>query len=147
MLESANKVIKKDQYILTMTDPDAPSRENPRWAEYCHWIGEGLPLNSDAKTGEWTKKLQDVWDYKPMGPPSKTGEHRYLFLVMTPANGTTDPLNLSKPEVRQNWGTGKKGNGVKQWAKENGLVPVGRYSAEIARLLRGLGSSGAANSC
>jgi hypothetical protein len=24
---------------IALTDPDAPSRENPKWSEMCHWIG------------------------------------------------------------------------------------------------------------
>lgn len=24
---------------VVLTDPDAPSRENPEWSEVCHWIG------------------------------------------------------------------------------------------------------------
>lgn len=25
---------------MVLTDPDAPSRENPEWSEVCHWIGK-----------------------------------------------------------------------------------------------------------
>lgn len=63
--------------------------------------------------------------YKPPGPPEKTGKHRYVFVVYTPANGTTAPLHLTKPKGRQNWGTGKERHGVRDWAGENGLEPVG----------------------
>lgn len=24
---------------IILTDPDAPSRDNPKWSEMCHWIG------------------------------------------------------------------------------------------------------------
>lgn len=24
---------------IVLTDPDAPSRDNPKWSEMCHWIG------------------------------------------------------------------------------------------------------------
>jgi phosphatidylethanolamine-binding protein (PEBP) family uncharacterized protein len=23
---------------MVLTDPDAPSREDPKWGEFCHWI-------------------------------------------------------------------------------------------------------------
>jgi hypothetical protein len=48
-----------------------------------------------------------------------------VFLVFAPSNGTTLPLDLSKPKDRQHWGYGKERKGVREWAKENELVPVG----------------------
>lgn len=68
----------------------------------------------------------DVIEYKPPGPPPKTGKHRYVFLVFAPSNGTTLPLNLTKPKDRQHWGTGEERGGVRDWAEENELVPVGK---------------------
>jgi phosphatidylethanolamine-binding protein (PEBP) family uncharacterized protein len=35
-------------YGVTLTDPDAPSRDNPEWSEICHWIAAGVPLPSDS---------------------------------------------------------------------------------------------------
>ncbi|KAF0321153.1 phosphatidylethanolamine-binding protein [Colletotrichum asianum] len=106
-------------YVLTLTDPDAPSRDNPKWSEFCHWIATGVSSSSaGAKPA-----VEDVVEYKPPGPPAKTGKHRYVFLVWVPANGTTERLNLSKPEERKHWG-GDEGRGVRNWAKENGLIPV-----------------------
>ena len=63
-------------------------------------------------------------EYKPPGPPPKTGKHRYVFLVFAPRNGTTEALHLSVPKDRQHWGMGKKGGGVRDWAEANELVPV-----------------------
>ncbi|KAL0934130.1 phosphatidylethanolamine-binding protein [Colletotrichum truncatum] len=106
-------------YVLTLTDPDAPSRDNPKWSEFCHWIATGVsPSSAGAKPA-----VEDVVEYKPPGPPVRTGKHRYVFLVWIPANGTTERLNLSKPEERKHWG-GEEGRGVRNWAKENGLIPV-----------------------
>ena len=30
-------------FTVILTDPDAPSRENPKWSEFCHWIITGIP--------------------------------------------------------------------------------------------------------
>jgi phosphatidylethanolamine-binding protein (PEBP) family uncharacterized protein len=124
-------------YVVTLTDPDAPSRKNPEWSEMCHWITSNvsvteeifsiLPLPEFGLTEQAASKdggPDDVMEYKPPGPPPKTGKHRYVFLVFAPKNGTTEPLHLSKPSDRQHWGTGKEGGGVREWAGENGLVPV-----------------------
>lgn len=124
------------QYTVALTDPDAPSRDNPEWSEVCHFIGTGLATASpaDEKGGACSAArladLKNVMPYKPPGPPPKTGKHRYVFLVLAPANGTTDPLRLSKPGDRKHWGSGREGYGVREWAHENGLEPVGRSIRE-----------------
>ena len=107
-------------YVITLTDPDAPSRENPEWSEMCHWIATNLTSSSDTRSGP-----DDVMPYKPPGPPPKTGKHRYVFLVFAPENGTSEGLHLSKPGERKHWGFGEAGMGVGEWAGENGLVSVG----------------------
>lgn len=122
-------------YVITLTDPDAPSRDNPEWSEMCHWIAANVSVSQKTvsilpvpffETAEYERSSSpdDVVEYKPPGPPPKTGKHRYVFLVFAPKNGTTEPLYLSKPKDRQHWGTGEEGGGVRDWAKENELVPV-----------------------
>ena len=128
-------------YVVTLTDPDAPSRDNPEWSEMCHWIAANVslstktfsilpaPFDGFAKItrSESTSSddLDEVMEWKPPGPPPKTGKHRYVFLVFAPRNGTSLPLDLSKPKDRQHWGYGDERKGVREWAKENELVPVG----------------------
>lgn len=119
--ESANVT-----YTITITDPDAPSRDNPEWSEFCHFIATGVAISSStASDAVKLSGLRDVMPYKPPGPPPKTGKHRYVFLLFAPANGTTDPLHLTKPEDRKHWGTGEERHGVRDWARDNGLEPVG----------------------
>lgn len=123
-------------YVITLTDPDAPARDNPKWSEMCHWIAANLTLSSNTLTilslpehgltsAEKISDPDDVIEYKPPGPPPKTGKHRYVFLVFAPKNGTTEPLRLKRPKERQHWGTGREGGGVRDWAEANGLVSVG----------------------
>ena len=125
-------------YVVTLTDPDAPSRDDPKWSEMCHWIAANITLSENTysilpvpflsleKPDKVSKKgVDEVIEWKPPGPPPKTGKHRYVFLVFAPKNGTTETLHLSKPKERQHWGTGEERGGVRDWAEENGLVPVG----------------------
>lgn len=121
-------------YVLALTDPDAPSRKDPKWSEFCHWIATGLefPTSSPSSSQIIPLDLQDVESYYPPGPPPKTGKHRYVFLVFVPANGTTEELHLSKPSQRKHWGRDvdddpKAVHGVRQWAHDNGLVPIGEF--------------------
>jgi len=107
---------------IALTDPDAPSRDDPKWSEMCHWIGmiytpeEGshdidLEVHIDEK---------ELVEYKPPGPPAKTGYHRYVFLLLE-----GDNTNLTAPEDRQHWGTGKERHGVRDWAEKEGLKVIG----------------------
>ncbi|KAK3647305.1 carboxypeptidase Y inhibitor [Elasticomyces elasticus] len=124
----STRVKKGMQLTLALTDPDAPSRDNPEWSEICHWIATGVqltkPSDDDDSTG-FSKGVQTIVEYKPPGPPPKTGKHRYVFVALAPKNGTTEKLSLSKPGGRQHWGYGKERQGLRRWAEENGLVTVG----------------------
>jgi hypothetical protein len=33
---------------IALTDPDAPSRDDPKWSEMCHWIGVIPTLGQDG---------------------------------------------------------------------------------------------------
>ncbi|TKA79036.1 hypothetical protein B0A49_04500 [Cryomyces minteri] len=116
---SALKPVKSMQYTVILTDPDAPSRDNPEWSEMCHWIATGYPGQP-----KWTEHVH----YKPPGPPPKTGKHRYVFLLLAPANGTTEELHLQKPADRKHWGFEHERDGVRKWAQGQGLVVVGELA-------------------
>jgi phosphatidylethanolamine-binding protein (PEBP) family uncharacterized protein len=125
------------QLTIALTDPDAPSRDNPEWSQICHWIATDVPLTSLTlltDDGEFLiskhkdkhhQSLTEIMPYKPPGPPPKTGKHRYVFVALAPVNGTTERLNLSKPKDRQRWGFERERAGLREWAGENGLGVVG----------------------
>lgn len=64
----------------TFLDPDAPSREDPKFGEVRHWLVVNIRGN-DLRSGE-TK-----WHYIGSGPPSGSGLHRYVFLLFKQADG------------------------------------------------------------
>ncbi|KAI9792482.1 MAG: hypothetical protein M1835_007848 [Candelina submexicana] len=136
-LHSSGAATSTKSYTLILTDPDAPSRDDPKWSEMCHWIATNVPLTTSTSdnaadmdggqsAGMQTvaKGLKEVVEYLGPSPPPKTGKHRYVFIVFEPADGKSD-TNLTAPEDRKHWGTGKARHGIRQWAGENGLVPVG----------------------
>ncbi|XP_045465982.1 phosphatidylethanolamine-binding protein homolog F40A3.3-like [Harmonia axyridis] len=69
-------------YTLCMTDPDAPSRKEPQYREWHHWLVGNIPGN-DVSKGETLSA------YVGSGPPQGTGLHRYVFLVYK-QNGKID---------------------------------------------------------
>nr|XP_033321264.1 protein D2-like isoform X1 [Megalopta genalis] len=61
-------------YTLCMTDPDAPSRKDPKFREWHHWLVGNIP-GADVSKGEVLS------EYVGSGPPKGTGLHRYVFLL------------------------------------------------------------------
>jgi phosphatidylethanolamine-binding protein (PEBP) family uncharacterized protein len=133
----------KIQLTIALTDPDAPSAEDPEWSQFCHWIATDAQLSPPADdvvdasnalaSGHKKHKgdsppsstLTEILPYKAPGPPPKTGSHRYVFVVLAPLNATTERLNLTVPASRKRWGFEGERAGVREWAGENGLGVVG----------------------
>lgn len=67
-------------YTLLLVDPDAPSRQNPKYREYRHWLVMNIPGTSIDQGDE-------VIGYMGSGPPKDTGLHRYIFLIYKQPNG------------------------------------------------------------
>ncbi|KAI6215385.1 hypothetical protein M3Y94_00379500 [Aphelenchoides besseyi] len=61
-------------YTLIKTDPDAPSRKDPKFAEWHHWLVVNIP-------GSQVEKGETLSEFIGAGPPENTGLHRYVFLV------------------------------------------------------------------
>ncbi|VDM56912.1 unnamed protein product [Angiostrongylus costaricensis] len=72
-------------YTVIFTDPDAPSRKEPTYREWHHWLVVNVPGN-DIGQGDVLS------EYVGSGPPKGTGLHRYVFLVYKQPDGRiTDP--------------------------------------------------------
>ncbi|KAI4160704.1 MAG: hypothetical protein L6R39_000163 [Caloplaca ligustica] len=73
-------------------------------------------------------KPKEIMSYFPPSPPPKTGYHRYTFVLLAPKSNEEEARtdsDLKEPKERPHWGYGKVGKGVRQWAKDNALTPVG----------------------
>ncbi|KII67427.1 Phosphatidylethanolamine-binding protein F40A3.3 [Thelohanellus kitauei] len=66
-------------YTLIMTDPDAPSREDPKFREWLHWLVVNIP-------GDHVDQGEECFGYVGAGPPKGTSFHRYIFLVYEQRN-------------------------------------------------------------
>ncbi|CAG9104009.1 unnamed protein product [Plutella xylostella] len=62
-------------YTLAMTDPDAPSRKEPKFREWHHWLVGNIP-------GAAVAAGDTLSAYVGSGPPPGTGLHRYVFLSL-----------------------------------------------------------------
>ncbi|PIC23252.1 hypothetical protein B9Z55_017017 [Caenorhabditis nigoni] len=70
-------------YTLIKTDPDAPSRKEPTYREWHHWLVVNIPGNEIAKG-------DTLSEYVGAGPPPKTGLHRYVYLIYKQAGRIED---------------------------------------------------------
>nr|XP_033803502.1 phosphatidylethanolamine-binding protein 4 isoform X2 [Geotrypetes seraphini] len=75
---------KEETYVLIMVDPDAPSRADPKFQYWRHWLMKDIK-GSQLLTGDLNGTV--LSEYRPPTPPKNTGYHRYQFyLYKQPAN-------------------------------------------------------------
>lgn len=66
-------------YTVVMLDPDAPSRQDPKFAQWLHW----LVVNA---SGSDLSKGDVLAEYVGAAPPQDSGLHRYIVLVYKQEN-------------------------------------------------------------
>lgn len=108
-------------YTLCMTDPDAPSRKDPKFREWHHWLVGNIKGN-DVKSGDVLSA------YVGSGPPQGTGLHRYVFLVYQ-QNGK---LTFDEKRLPNNSGDGRGCFKISKFAEKYKLELVAGnfYQAE-----------------
>eukprot|EP01083_Nonionella_stella_P185038 673617_1 len=112
-------------YTVIMTDPDAPSRSEPKFGEWLHWTVVNVPGNDVAKGDV-------VAEYVGSGPPQGTGLHRYVLLAFLQPAG---PISTDEPQMtgRGDGGKHRPKNKVREFAKKYNLgapVAANFYQAE-----------------
>uniref|UniRef100_A0A3Q0T5Y4 Phosphatidylethanolamine binding protein 1 n=1 Tax=Amphilophus citrinellus TaxID=61819 RepID=A0A3Q0T5Y4_AMPCI len=109
-------------YTLALTDPDAPSRKDPKFREWHHFLVVNMKGN-DVSSG-CVKS-----DYVGSGPPKGTGLHRYVWLVYEQP-GT---LSCSEPDLTNRSGDSRGKFKIQSFRKKYNLgAPVAGtcYQAE-----------------
>lgn len=97
-------------YLLCMTDPDAPSRQNPKFREWHHWLVGNIPGNE-------IEKGEVLSEYVGSGPPKDTGLHRYVFLLYKQPK----KLQFDESRLKNNSGKGRGKFSIKKFAEKYGL--------------------------
>lgn len=97
-------------YLLIMTDPDAPSRKQPKFREWHHWLVANIPGN-DVSKGEILS------DYIGAGPPKDTGLHRYVLLVYKQPS----KLSFDEQKLTNRSGEGRGKFSTRNFAKKYNL--------------------------
>ncbi|XP_074028562.1 protein D2 isoform X1 [Leptinotarsa decemlineata] len=113
---------KSSFYTVCMTDPDAPSRKEPKFREWHHWLVGNVP-GGDVEKGEVLS------EYVGSGPPPNTGLHRYVFLVYK-QNGK---LNFDEKRLTNRSGDNRGCFSIRKFASKYNLgqpVAGNVYQAE-----------------
>ncbi|KAJ8952510.1 hypothetical protein NQ318_003306 [Aromia moschata] len=97
-------------YVLAMVDPDAPSREDPKFREVNHWLVVNVK-GGDVSTGEV------ITEYRGSGPPKGTGLHRYIFLVFE----QKEKLTFDEPKTASNSRAHRLNFSIRKFAKKYNL--------------------------
>ncbi|XP_011494669.1 PREDICTED: protein D3-like isoform X2 [Ceratosolen solmsi marchali] len=97
-------------YTLCMTDPDAPSRKEPKYREWHHWLVTNIP-------GDEVSKGDVLSDYIGSGPPPNTGLHRYVFLVYK----QPEKLSFSEKRLTNRSDKGRGNFSIKKFAEKYNL--------------------------
>ncbi|XP_067083740.1 phosphatidylethanolamine-binding protein 1 [Osmerus mordax] len=109
-------------YTLALTDPDAPSRKDPKFREWHHFLVVNMKGN-DVSSG------CVLSDYVGSGPPKGTGLHRYVWLVYEQASS----VSCSEPILTNRSGDNRGKFQIKSFRQKYGLgAPVAGtcYQAE-----------------
>ncbi|XP_053573953.1 phosphatidylethanolamine-binding protein 4 isoform X2 [Bombina bombina] len=103
-------------YTLIMVDPDAPTRSDPKYRYWRHWVMTDIPAR-DLLTGKSiTGKVLSA--YKRPTPPPQTGYHRYQFLLYIQPLGSSPHLLPNEEKSLGAWD-------VNSFASRSGLgMPV-----------------------
>ena len=106
-------------YTLILTDPDAPSRENPTYREWLHWVVKNVKVTNrrrvDVEAGD------TVVEYVSSAPPKDTGKHRYVFLLFEQKNGYIDCSDEQVLVARGGKGEGRPKFNTQKFIQDNNL--------------------------
>ncbi|KAK1992044.1 phosphatidylethanolamine-binding protein [Colletotrichum falcatum] len=106
-------------YTLLLTDPDAPTPDNPQFAFWRHWVVPGLqPLSGGGVVAQGKPALTE---FLGPGPKDDSKPHRYLFLLYREPQG----LDLKKEDVGGEEFVQRRSWKPAEFAEKHGLKLVG----------------------
>ncbi|XP_067631198.1 protein D2-like isoform X1 [Eurosta solidaginis] len=97
-------------YTLIMTDPDAPSRKDPRFREFHHWLIGNIPGGDLSKGDVLTA-------YVGSSPPQGSGLHRYVFLLYKQPT----KIRFQEPRIPKNSSQNRPNFSTAKFAKKHKL--------------------------
>ncbi|RYP75482.1 hypothetical protein DL771_002367 [Monosporascus sp. 5C6A] len=105
-------------YTLILTDPDAPTPDDPKFAFWRHWVVAGLGPGGGDAVARLTKPA--LTEYLGPGPKDDSKPHRYLFLLFREPEG----LALTKEDVGGEEFVQRRSFKPAEFAEKHGLTLV-----------------------
>jgi len=100
-------------YTICLTDPDAPSRSDPKMRERVHWLVGNIPGTGKS----WKEKEGDeLIAYVPSCPPTGSGLHRYTFVLLRQP-GRLDFGSETKIDTSKEMWDLRRAFSIRAWAK------------------------------
>ncbi|KAI1828177.1 phosphatidylethanolamine-binding protein [Xylaria intraflava] len=106
-------------YSLILTDPDAPTPDEPKFAFWRHWVLSGLRPRSVGAAA--TGPPSELTVYLGPGPKDDSKPHRYLFLLYR----EPESLSLLKEDVGGEEFVQRRSFRPDEFAARHGLHLVG----------------------
>ncbi|XP_036367920.1 protein D2-like [Octopus sinensis] len=99
----------REYYTLIMNDPDSPSRNDPKFSEFNHWLVVNI-REGDVSKGE------TMSEYVGPLPAKGSGHHRYVFMLYKQPNGRMDFPGLKK--LTNNSAEGRPNHRMRDFARK-----------------------------
>ncbi|CAO3598787.1 unnamed protein product [Absidia cylindrospora] len=81
------------EYSLFLVDPDAPTRSDPKYGPWRHWVAVNIP---GSQQDQVTAASSQLTNYIGPAPPPGSGDHRYIFLLYKQTNKSHPFQSLSQ---------------------------------------------------
>ncbi|KAI1421410.1 phosphatidylethanolamine-binding protein [Xylaria sp. FL1777] len=109
---------ENSSYSFILTDPDAPTPDDPKFAFWRHWVLSGLRPRG---TEDAVATASELTAYLGPGPKDDSKPHRYLFLLYREPEG----LSLSKEDIGGEEFVQRRSFKPAEFAERHGLRLVG----------------------
>ncbi|OXA51403.1 protein D1 [Folsomia candida] len=111
-------------YSICLTDPDAPTRSDPKMRERVHWLVGNIP-------GDRWEAGETLIAYVPSCPPKASGLHRYTFVLLRQP-GRLDFSGEKKVDNSKELWDLRRSFSIRKWAKKWDCEVIGAnfYVAE-----------------
>jgi len=101
-------------FVIVIVDPDAPSPQDPKNAQFRHFLGGGFVAKGPGHGLVLVNKTAAITDFQKPGPPDGSDPHRYVFLLFKEPDGFGDQKEVTPETSRAKFN-------VSSFAEKTGL--------------------------
>jgi hypothetical protein len=96
-----NAEIGVGPFVLALLDPDAPKPEDPKNAQYRHFLGANFWMGTPGEVGlQLLNTTPAITEWTKPAPPDGSDSHRYVFLLYHQPIGFNDQKEVTSETSR-----------------------------------------------